>query len=227
LHAEPGLRLAARSGLDVMLTDAVVEDGGVGRFLKPRATARTMAGLARHPRRAARDATGLGVELARVAAGQSEVRPAKGDRRFSDRAWQDNWLFHRVMQAYLATGETVDSLIADAELDWRTERQAPFAAGNVFDALAPTNFPWSNPAVLKECIDEGGANLVRGSRRLLYDVTHLPHLPTSVDVSKFEVGGTWSSGCSVSSSTCVRVGSSPPARSATSPRSASRTRSVL
>ena len=29
-RAEPGLRLAARSGLDVMLTDAVVEDGGVG-----------------------------------------------------------------------------------------------------------------------------------------------------------------------------------------------------
>jgi polyhydroxyalkanoate synthase subunit PhaC len=187
-HAEPGLRLAARSGLDVMLTDAVVEDGGVGRFLKPRATARTMAGLARHPRRAARDATGLSVELARVAAGQSDVRPAKGDRRFGDRAWQDNWLFHRLMQAYLATGETVDRLIADAELDWRTERQARFAAGNVFDALAPTNFPWSNPAVLKECIDEGGTNLTRGSRRLLHDVTHSPHLPASVDVSKFDVG---------------------------------------
>ena len=79
-------------------------------------------------------------------------------------------------------------LIADAELDWRTERQARFAAGNVFDALAPTNFPWSNPAVLKECIDEGGTNLARGSRRLLHDVTHSPHLPASVDVSKFEVG---------------------------------------
>ena len=185
---EPGLRLAAQSGLDVMLTDAVVEDGGVGRFLKPRTAARTVAGLTRHPRRTARDATALGVELARVAAGQSEVRPAKGDRRFGDRAWQDNWLFHRLMQAYLATGETVDDLIADAELDWRTERQARFAAGNVFDALAPTNFPWSNPAVLKECIDEGGTNLARGSRRLLHDVTHSPHLPASVDVSKFEVG---------------------------------------
>ena len=187
-HREPGLRLAAQSGLDVMLTDAVVEDGGVGRFLKPRAAARTVAGLTRHPRRTARDATALGVELGRVAAGRSGVRPAKGDRRFGDRAWQDNWLFHRLMQAYLATGETVDRLIADAELDWRTERQARFAAGNVFDALAPTNFPWSNPAVLKECIDEGGTNLARGSRRLLHDVTHSPHLPASVDVSKFEVG---------------------------------------
>ena len=186
-HPDPGLRLAARSGLDVMLTDAVLEDGGVGRFVKPRAAARTIAGLARHPRRTARDGTGLGVELARVTAGRSAVRPAKGDRRFGDRAWQ-NWLLHRLMQSYLATGNAVDQLISDADLDWRTERQARFAASNVLDALAPTNFPWSNPAVLKECIDEGGTNLARGSRRLLHDVTHSPHLPASVDVSKFEVG---------------------------------------
>ncbi|MBV9715676.1 MAG: alpha/beta fold hydrolase [Solirubrobacterales bacterium] len=186
---DPSLRLAARSGLDVMLTDAVLEDGGVGRFLKPRTAARTVAGLGRHPRRTARDATGLGVELARVAAGQSEVRPAKGDRRFGDRAWQENWLFHRVMQGYIATCDTVDQLISDADLDWRSERQARFAASNLVDALAPTNFPWSNPAVLKETIDAGGTNLVRGARRLLYDLTHSPHLPASVDVTKFEVGG--------------------------------------
>jgi polyhydroxyalkanoate synthase subunit PhaC len=188
-RTEPGLRLAAQSGLDVMLTDAVLEGGGLSRFLKPRAAGQTIAGWARHPRRAARDAAGFGVELARVAAGRSDAGPAKGDRRFGDRAWQDNWLFHRVMQTYLATGDTVDQLISDADLDWRTERQARFAATNVLDALAPTNFPWSNPAVLKESLDKGGANLLRGGRRFLYDVTHSPHLPASVDVSKFEVGG--------------------------------------
>ncbi len=186
---EPGLRLAARSGLDVMLNDAVLEDGGVGRFLKPRAAGRTIAGLTLHPRRAARDAGTLGLELGRVAAGRSAVAPAKGDRRFGDRAWRDNWLLRRVMQGYLATYGTVDQLISDAELDWRTERQARFAASNLLDALAPTNFPWSNPAVLKESIDTGGSNLVSGARRLLQDVTRPPHLPASVDVSKFEVGG--------------------------------------
>ena len=186
---EPGLRSATRSGLDVMLTDAVLEEGGVSRFLKPRAAGRTIAGLARHPRRAARDASGLGMELARVAAGRSAIGPAKGDRRFGDQAWNGNWAFRRLMQGYLATRDTVDGLISDAELDWRTERQARFAATNVLDALAPTNFPWSNPAVLKEGIDTGGANLVRGANRLLHDVTRSPHLPASVDVSKFEVGG--------------------------------------
>jgi polyhydroxyalkanoate synthase subunit PhaC len=188
-HAEPGLRLAARSGLDVMLTDAVLEDGGVGRVLKPRAAARTIVGLARHPRRTVRDAGDFGVELARVTAGRSEVAPPKGDRRFGDRAWQESWLLHRVMQAYLATCDTVDQLISDADLDWRTERQARFAATNLLDALSPTNFPWSNPAVLKESIDRGGANLVSGGRRFLRDVSRSPRLPASVDVTKFEVGG--------------------------------------
>jgi polyhydroxyalkanoate synthase len=187
--SEPGLRSAARSGLDVMLTDAVLEDGGVSRFLKPGAAGRRVAGLARHPRRTARDASGLGIELARVAAGRSAIGPAKGDRRFGDQAWSGNWAFRRLMQGYLATRDTVDQLISDAELDWRTERQAGFAAANLLDALAPTNFPWSNPAVLKEGLDTGGASLVRGAQRLLHDVTRPPHLPASVDVSKFEVGG--------------------------------------
>ena len=128
------------------------------------------------------------IELTRVAAGRSEVEPAKGDRRFGERAWQDNWLLRRVMQSYLAGCDAVDRLITDADLDWRTERQARFAATNVLDALAPTNFPWSNPAVLKESIDEGGANLVRGGRRFARDMTRSPHLPASVDVTKFEVG---------------------------------------
>ena len=170
-ESTPGLRLAARSGLDVMLADAALEDGGVSRFLKPRAAGRTIVGLARHPGRAARDAGGLGAEIARVAAGVSERTPPKGDRRFGERGWQDNWLLRRMMQGYLATCETVDRLISDADLDWRTERQARFAASNVLDALAPTNFPWSNPAVLKASIDEGGANLIRGGRRFLRDVT--------------------------------------------------------
>ena len=188
-ESAPGLRPAARAGLDVMLSDAALEDGGLGRFLKPRAAGRTIAGLVRHPGQTAREAGGLGAELARVATGRSELRPAKGDRRFGDRAWQENWLLHRVMQGYLATCETVDHLISDAGLDWRSERQARFAATNVLDALAPTNFPWSNPAVLKESIDRGGANLVRGGRRFVRDVTRSPRLPASVDVSKFEVGG--------------------------------------
>ena len=184
-----GPRLAARSALDVMLTDAVVDPGGPRRFVRPVAAAKVAAGLARHPDRVMRRAGGLGREMASVVAGRSETAPAKGDRRFADRAWQENWLLHRLLQTYLAGARTVDDLISDAELDWRAERQARFAAMNLLDALAPTNYPWSNPVVLREIVDQGGANLARGARRFARDVSWPPRLPASVDTSTFEVGG--------------------------------------
>ena len=81
-----GPRAGAQAGLDVLLTDAAV-GRGTRRFIQPRAVAALGAGVARHPRSVARRASGLGVELARVAAGRSQQAPAKGDRRFADPAW--------------------------------------------------------------------------------------------------------------------------------------------
>ena len=183
-----GTRAGAEAGLDVLLTDAAV-GRGTRRFIQPRAVAAVGAGFARHPRSVVRRTRTLGTDLARVAAGNSEQAPARGDRRFADEAWQQNWLLRRVMQGYLSVGEAVDGVISDAQLDWQTERNARFAAGNVIDALAPTNFPWSNPAVLRAIVDEGGANLVRGARRFAADVSWPPRLPQSVDTEGFEVGG--------------------------------------
>jgi polyhydroxyalkanoate synthase len=174
---------AAHAALDVMLTDAAV--GGPSRMIRPGAAAMLAAGVARHPDRAVRRLGVLGAELARVAAGRSEMRPAKRDRRFADPAWESNWLFRRLVQTHLAVTETVDGLISDADLDWRHERQARFAAGNVLDAVAPSNFPWSNPTVVKAMVDEGGLNLVKGARNFLRD---FPRLPATVDTRKFAVG---------------------------------------
>src|SRR4051794_29917872 len=127
----------------------------------------------------------LGAELYRVAAGRSDLRPGRRDRRFADPAWETSWVFRRLLQSHLSVEETVDGLISDAHLDWARERQARFAAGNVLDALAPSNYPWSNPAVVKESVDQGGLNLVRGARRFAAD---FPNLPSTVDASTFVVG---------------------------------------
>jgi polyhydroxyalkanoate synthase subunit PhaC len=174
---------AADAALDVLLTDAA--DGTRSRFVRPGAALDVAVGLARRPDRAARRIGHLGGELARVARGRSAVRPAKRDRRFADPAWQSSWLFRRLLQTYLAVGETVDGLISDADVGWRSERQARFVASNVVDALAPTNFPWSNPAVIKASVDDGGMNLMRGARHFARD---FPRLPATVDTTGFAVG---------------------------------------
>src|SRR5829696_9195178 len=113
------------------------------------ATAKLVARLVIRPQAVARRGLGLAAEVGRVAVGASELEPEKGDRRFKDKGWKLNPAFRRLLQLYLATGQTVDEVIEDAELDWRSEQRVRFAASNLLDALAPTNFPLTNPTVLK------------------------------------------------------------------------------
>ena len=128
------------------------------------AGAKLAARLATRPWKVARRGAGYGGELAKIAVGQSDVAPSKKDRRFKDDAWRGNPAFRRLAQVYLASGRTVDELISDAGLDERAERRVRFAAENVLDALAPTNFPALNPAALKATLDTGGRNLAAGHR---------------------------------------------------------------
>jgi polyhydroxyalkanoate synthase len=187
-RSQTGARAASRAALDVMLTDAAFEPGTVGRLLQPWTAARLATGLARHPRQLATRIGGLSSELVRIASGSSAVAPPKGDRRFGDRAWQESWMFHRLMQLHLALEGAASGLVDDAALDWRSDLRTRFMVDNLLDAIAPTNLPLTNPEVLKETIDRGGANLVRGGRRFLRDVS-LGRLPAMVDTSRFQVGG--------------------------------------
>ncbi len=172
--------------LDVLLTEATYSPRQ--RFFAPDATLRLGVSLARRPRTVARRAAAFGRELGRVAVGGSEVAPQRGDRRFGDAAWKENPLFRRLMQGYLATGHALDGLIRDADLDIQTERRVRFPVENLFDALAPTNFPWSNPAAINAGVSTRGMSLVRGASHLASDMRTPPRLPAMVDTSKFELG---------------------------------------
>ena len=183
-----GGRAAGRAALETLLSDAAVGNGGIRRFVPATAAAKVVAGLAARPRVIARRVGALGADVVRVAGGSSELHPAKGDRRFADPAWDTSWLLRRIMQGYLAVEIVANDLITDASVDWHTERQARFAIGNLLDALSPTNFPWSNPVVQREIINQGGSNLVRGARQFARDFSRPPRLPASVDTSKFQVG---------------------------------------
>ena len=172
--------------LDAMLTEAA--GGARQRWLPGVAGLRAAASLAGKPRRVAGRTAGLGAELARIAAGRSEVAPTKGDRRFKDPAWQGNPIFRRVGQSYLAVGATLHNLLEDAELEWDQERRLRFTLDNLVDALAPSNFPLTNPTVLKALVDTGGANLLAGGKQFARDMAKPPRIPTMVDRASFDVG---------------------------------------
>jgi polyhydroxyalkanoate synthase subunit PhaC len=176
----------ARSSLEVLLTDATTS--GLGRLMPGTSALRFGAHLAQHPRRPAANAADTVRALADVVAGQSELAPSRGDRRYADVAWQANWLFRRFMLTHLALGEGLDRLIAEADLDIQDERRIRFCADAIFEALAPSNFPLTNPVALKAALDTGGGNFVRGLRALARDMSHAPRLPATSSPEDFTVG---------------------------------------
>ena len=144
--------------------------------------------LARRPGVVADRVGSFGRELASIARGTSDCAPAKPDKRFSDPAWQNNPLTKRSMQAYLATAEFVDSLFADAELDWRDAERIRFALNVIMEGLAPSNSPLISPLGWKALVDTGGLNVVRGVRRFLRDMAVPPRIPSMVESDAFTVG---------------------------------------
>jgi polyhydroxyalkanoate synthase subunit PhaC len=172
--------------LDLLLPEAAL--GTMRRFLPDLSALRWAIQLAGHPGTVARRAGTLAGELGKVAAGRSTIAPPRGDRRFSDPAWNENALLKRVFQTYLATGQTAEDLLADAELNWRDNARMKFLLTNVIAAAAPSNYPLVSPVAWKALIDTGGMSLVRGIRALASDMASSPRIPTMVAPDAFKVG---------------------------------------
>jgi polyhydroxyalkanoate synthase subunit PhaC len=172
--------------LDVLLVDAAL--GPTSRFLPDMSTAKWAVSLARRPRTTAGRLAGLAGEAGRIAVGGSSRTPRSGDRRFTDVAWSQNPLLRRLVQLYLAGGQTLDRLVGDADLDERDRKRVRFLVDNIIDAMAPSNVPLVNPASAKAVVDTGGLSLVRGGRQLIKDLVSAPRIPEMVDTSGFAVG---------------------------------------
>ena len=182
----PGAGGPDAAALDMLLTEA--GQSAFTRFIPGLEAVRLAGGLARRPRAVWRRGSNLAGELGRVAVGRSGREPERGDRRFIDPGWSENPLLRRLLQTYLSAGQTITDLIDDADLDWADDRKAHFVADNLVDALAPTNFPLTNPEVMKRIVESGGLHFVKGARQFARDVRRPPRLPANVDADHFTLG---------------------------------------
>jgi polyhydroxyalkanoate synthase len=99
------------------------------------------------------------------------AEPEPGDRRFRHPDWEQNPLFAFIKQSYLITSRWLVATMAGAQgLDPQTARKVEFYTRQFADAFAPTNFPWTNPEVLRATADSQGQNLVRGMENFRRDV---------------------------------------------------------
>ena len=113
---------------------------------------------------------------------------ARGDKRFSDPAYQENPAYFLLAQQYLLFGQYVAELLDTAGVSGTREAKARFAAKFLVDALAPTNTLAGNPAAIRKAFDTGGKSIGRGLKNLVHDLRHNGGWPSQVDSSGFEVG---------------------------------------
>ena len=91
------------------------------------------------------------------------------DRRFADPRWDDP-PFSLIRDGYLRGVAALDAAVDALPLDDDAKAQARFAAAAWADAVAPTNHPLTNPAVLARTIETGGENLRRGLAAMARDL---------------------------------------------------------
>jgi polyhydroxyalkanoate synthase subunit PhaC len=121
-----------------------------------------------------RDYMGLWERTARrIFGGEAEpvVEPARGDKRFRDKDWQENQVFDFIKQSYLLTANWMQNTVAQVHgLDDKQRRRIEFYTKQFADAIAPTNFVLTNPEVLRATLQSNGENLVNGLHNLLEDM---------------------------------------------------------
>ncbi len=104
-------------------------------------------------------------------AAEPVVAPAKDDRRFKDKAWEEQALYDTIKQAYLLSANWIQQAVRDVDgIDPKTREKAEFYTRQFVDAMAPTNFAATNPKVLERTIESKGENLVKGLDHLLKDL---------------------------------------------------------
>ncbi len=95
----------------------------------------------------------------------------KGDRRFKHDDWVDSPVFDVIKQSYLLTSDWARQLVSNTEgLDEHTAARIKFFTERAMDAMSPTNFMLTNPAVLEKIKETKGANLVHGLKNMLEDL---------------------------------------------------------
>jgi polyhydroxyalkanoate synthase subunit PhaC len=118
---------------------------------------------------------------------EGNVQPGKGDRRFKDDAWAATPYYDLLKQSYLLGSKQLTDFVEQAQVDERTKLQLKFHARQFIDAMSPSNFPATNPEVIRTAIQTRSASLAAGMRNLIEDIQK--GRITRVDESKFEVGG--------------------------------------
>ncbi|MCP5433116.1 MAG: alpha/beta fold hydrolase [Alphaproteobacteria bacterium] len=123
--------------------------------------------------KAVKKSTRLATALTRYAlhggAAEPCIEPLPQDRRFDGKAWQQV-PFAQIRQAFLLQQQWWHNATTDVPgVSRRHEKSVSFAARQILDMFAPTNFLLTNPELLAHTLRQGGMNLVKGLLNFIED----------------------------------------------------------
>lgn len=111
------------------------------------------------------------------------------DRRFRDEAWSDSSLFQNIKDAYLTYQNFIISMVDQIDMPFWEKRKVSFWTKTFLDACSPSNFPLTNPEVLRQTTRQQGNNFIRGMQNFWNDMAQNPHVfPPLTDTSAFQLG---------------------------------------
>jgi polyhydroxyalkanoate synthase len=119
------------------------------------------------------------------------VEPEPGDNRFKDPDWSNTQYFDFWKQAYLITSRWAEDLTRNTEgIDDKTRKKALFYLNQMLAAFSPSNFPLTNPEVVRTTLQTNAANLVQGMAHFVQDLEQSKDLLriSQTDLSAFEIG---------------------------------------
>ena len=104
-----------------------------------------------------------------AASASETATSAEKDRRFAAPAWRDQPYYAFIKDAYRLYAEYLTELASLAQLPLTDKRRLEFATRQYIDAMAPTNYPATNPEVLQRALETDGASLLQGFANLVGD----------------------------------------------------------
>lgn len=119
-------------------------------------------------------------------AARRPVIDAATDPRFRHESWAGSPFHDFLRQSYLLSARAIVAMADAAGLPEGEQRRLSFHTRLATDALAPSNFAPTNPAVLARAVETNGQSLIDGVRHVLDDLRK--GYITTTDETAFEVG---------------------------------------
>jgi polyhydroxyalkanoate synthase len=118
------------------------------------------------------------------------IEPLPQDQRFESPAWR-GWPFNLYYQSFLFAQQWLYNATTGVRgVTPHNEAVVTFIGRQFLDIFSPTNFPWTNPDVLKATFEQGGMNFIRGAMNFAEDLERAVLSRKPFAAEAFQVGRT-------------------------------------